>query len=286
MKLWLAKDNGVPIKEQLATQILLGIASGDISPGDKLPSRAELARRFDIHENTVSNAYRVLTERGLVEFRSGAGFYALGYFARTNKKDLASLAARFYSEAISMGYESADILRAVNYCAAAGKGNDYVVVEEDPALREIMIQEVRSRSGARVTGIHPLQIDAWKEAKCEFLALEDEKPRLGETIPTCRFLRVNSVTDALKSAARPSADALIAVVSGWEGFLKYSQTMLAAAAIDADSIVLRLTSEKDWKRGLDSASIIICDSLTASLLPESEKIRVFPIIASDSIEEI
>jgi DNA-binding transcriptional regulator YhcF (GntR family) len=66
MRLWLAKNSEVPLREQLATQIVLGITSGDLKSGERLPNTRELARRFSIHSNTVSAAYRELARLGRV----------------------------------------------------------------------------------------------------------------------------------------------------------------------------------------------------------------------------
>src|SRR5215210_5281601 len=78
MRLWLAKNSEVPLREQLATQIMLGITSGDLVSGERLPSTRDVARRFSIHSNTVSAAYRELARRGWVEFRKGSGVYVRG----------------------------------------------------------------------------------------------------------------------------------------------------------------------------------------------------------------
>src|ERR1051325_10212815 len=75
MRIWLSKNSEVPVREQLATQIVLGIVSRDLKPGQRLPSTRELARRFSIHSNTVSAAYRDLAGRGWVELRRGSGIY-------------------------------------------------------------------------------------------------------------------------------------------------------------------------------------------------------------------
>ena len=72
MRLWLSKNSEVPLREQLATQIILGIISEDLKPDQRLPSTREIARRFSIHSNTVSAAYRDLAERGWVEARRAA----------------------------------------------------------------------------------------------------------------------------------------------------------------------------------------------------------------------
>src|SRR2546423_15042925 len=75
MRLWLSKSSEVPLREQLVTQIRLGIISGDLSTRQRLPSTRELARRFRIHANTVSAAYRELHRNGWVDFRKGSGGY-------------------------------------------------------------------------------------------------------------------------------------------------------------------------------------------------------------------
>jgi GntR family transcriptional regulator len=63
MKLWISKNSEVPVAEQLTTQIMLAIHSGELKPNQKLPSTRELARRFALHSNTVNAAYRDLARR-------------------------------------------------------------------------------------------------------------------------------------------------------------------------------------------------------------------------------
>ena len=64
MRLWISKNSEVPIREQLVTQIVLGIVSNDLKIAERLPSTRDLARRYHIHANTVSSAYRELARRG------------------------------------------------------------------------------------------------------------------------------------------------------------------------------------------------------------------------------
>src|SRR5947199_2468149 len=75
MRLWLSKNSDVPLREQLVRQIMLGVVSDDLKPGQRLPSTRELARRFRIHSNTVSAAYRDLERAGWLEVRRGSGVY-------------------------------------------------------------------------------------------------------------------------------------------------------------------------------------------------------------------
>jgi len=56
-------------------KVMLGILSEDLPAGHKLPSIRSLARRYQIHSNTVSAAYRDLEDRGWLELRRGSGLY-------------------------------------------------------------------------------------------------------------------------------------------------------------------------------------------------------------------
>jgi DNA-binding transcriptional regulator YhcF (GntR family) len=38
MRIWLSKNNDVPVREQLVSQIIIGVVSNDLKPGQKLPS--------------------------------------------------------------------------------------------------------------------------------------------------------------------------------------------------------------------------------------------------------
>src|ERR1700691_1549231 len=75
MRLWLKKTGEVSLREQLITQVTLAILCKELLPGQRLPSTRDLARRFTIHANTASAAYRELERQGWLEFRHGSGVY-------------------------------------------------------------------------------------------------------------------------------------------------------------------------------------------------------------------
>jgi len=64
----------VPIYQQLRNQIVLGIASGALRPGEKLPTIRALALELGINMMTVSKAYQILKQEGYIasDRRSGA----------------------------------------------------------------------------------------------------------------------------------------------------------------------------------------------------------------------
>ena len=78
MRLWLNRSSEIWLREQLMTQVVLGILCRQILPGHRLPSTRELARRFGIHPNTASAAYRELEEGGESSCAKGAEFLQPG----------------------------------------------------------------------------------------------------------------------------------------------------------------------------------------------------------------
>lgn len=66
-------DNGVPVYEQIARQILFAIAAGGILAGEMIPSVRQMARDLAINPNTVARAYRQLQDDGVLEPIRGSG---------------------------------------------------------------------------------------------------------------------------------------------------------------------------------------------------------------------
>lgn len=69
------RDNSdVPIYIQLKNQIVQGISSGQIAPGEQLPTVRALADEMGINAMTVNKAYQLLKQEGYIytERRNGA----------------------------------------------------------------------------------------------------------------------------------------------------------------------------------------------------------------------
>ncbi len=61
--------------EQIVDQIEHQILSGNLNPGDKLPSERELGEQFGVSRTAVREAMKALTQRGLVEIHPGRGTF-------------------------------------------------------------------------------------------------------------------------------------------------------------------------------------------------------------------
>ena len=147
MRLWLSKNSEVPIREQLVTQIVLGIVSNDLKISERLPSTRDLARRYEIHANTVSAAYRELARRGWVEFRKGSGVYVRERADGKLEQQLAldQLVSRFFRNLREEGHTLADIQDAVRRAFSLQRPDRFVLLESDPELREILVAEIATR---------------------------------------------------------------------------------------------------------------------------------------------
>lgn len=71
----LLQNSGVPIYQQIATQLKTDILAGKYKEGEYLPSIRSLAQDLKISVITTMKAYEKLQDEGLVTAVQGKGFY-------------------------------------------------------------------------------------------------------------------------------------------------------------------------------------------------------------------
>jgi len=64
MLLQLNFSSDLPIYQQIRNQIVVGIASGELRPGDRMPTIRALAEESGINMMTVNKAYALLRQEG------------------------------------------------------------------------------------------------------------------------------------------------------------------------------------------------------------------------------
>jgi len=290
MRLWISKNSEVPIREQLVTQIVLGIVSNDLKEAQRLPSTRDLARRYDIHANTVSSAYRELARRGWVEFRKGSGVFVRARNDETLEQGLAldQLIARFFRNLREEGYSLADIRMGLERSLSVQRPDHFLLLEPDAELREILVAEISSVTTVKVTGAGPEDVDGAFIGAAP-LVLYGHMDQFADCIkPETDLLVLHSasIVERLSGQTRPSPESLVAIVSRWPEFLKWARTMLVAAGLDADALSFRDARERNWEKGLRSAAFVITDSLMAPRIPAGCEVKVFRILADESLKEI
>jgi DNA-binding transcriptional regulator YhcF (GntR family) len=290
MRLWISKNSEVPIREQLVTQIVLGIVSNDLKIAARLPSTRDLARRYDIHANTVSSAYRELARRGWVEFRKGSGVYVKARNDDTLEHGLGldQVIARFFRNLREDGYSLGEIQAGVKRSLSLQRPDHFLLLEPDPELRAILVAEVSMVTKVKVKGAGPEEVDGAMAGAAPLVLyghMDEFADRLKPETDVL-VLHSASVVESMRGQTRPPQDALVAIVSRWPEFLRWARTMLVAAGLDADALSFRDARERNWEKGLRSASFVITDSLMAPRIPAGCEVKVFRVLAESSLKEI
>ena len=99
MPVMVDRDSDVPPFEQVRVGVEALIATGELGPGDRLPTVRALAEQLGLAPNTVARAYRELEADGVVETRGrhGTRVAATGDAAR----QAIIAAARAYAERVA-----------------------------------------------------------------------------------------------------------------------------------------------------------------------------------------
>lgn len=120
----------VPKQNQKVYQIIFNrikesILSGELLPGDKLPSERELASRFNVSRTSIREALRALEIHGIIESRQGDGTFIK---ASEVKKVLEELSTAIHKTEDYLIYEMLEVRQALeSECAylAAYRANSY-----------------------------------------------------------------------------------------------------------------------------------------------------------------
>ncbi|MFB7370334.1 GntR family transcriptional regulator [Streptomyces sp. NPDC056222] len=73
------KSSGTPrpTAKEIAAVIRQQLVNGELGPGDQLPAARDLAKRYGVTLVKVQNAYRELSEEGLVVSQQGRGTFVI-----------------------------------------------------------------------------------------------------------------------------------------------------------------------------------------------------------------
>ncbi len=110
--------SGVPVYRQIIDQILGGIASGALSPGDQLPTVRQLAVDLAVNPNTVVRAYRELEIRGVLSTQQGVGTFITTLPVKPGdaerQRQLDQLVGSLMARAGSAGFTADDLIGRIN----------------------------------------------------------------------------------------------------------------------------------------------------------------------------
>lgn len=109
-------STSIPIYLQIIEQFKRQLATGVLSPGDKLPSQRELALELKVNANTVQRAYREMESLGLVETLRGQGTFIpenSQLVKETKVQMLTAVIDDFIQAMHDLGYEGDAILALI-----------------------------------------------------------------------------------------------------------------------------------------------------------------------------
>lgn len=272
MQLWFARGGEVTIREQLVTQVILGILSDDLAPGQRLPSTRELARRFRLHPNTVSAGYRRLERERWVEFRHGSGVYV-----RERKPELApssalaldQLISRLFVSARDLGAPLSTVRSRLRQWLELQPPDHFLLIEPDEELRRILAAEIGQAVAFPVQSCDLGNCPKSPDGAIP-VVLPNRAAAVRQALPEgadVLTLQVRSVPTSLAGWLPAPSGTLIGIASGWPDFLKLARTILNAAGFHPDALVFRDARKANWQRGLQQTAAVVCDTVTATCSP-------------------
>jgi GntR family transcriptional regulator len=287
VRFWITKNSELSVHEQLVRQVILAILSEDLPAGHKLPSTRAIARRYQIHANTVSTAWHHLVEQGWLELRKGSGLYVSPRHAPgADGAPLEQLLTGMLRAARALGHEPDDVLHRLERMLHPRCRARIVVVEPDPAMREILVAEI----GEHVTvPIETAELSALPGDEALIATLPTREAMVRQHLPPAAHLfplRLRSVRGSLEGQVRPSADAILTIVSRSSEFRQWARAILIAVGIEPDCLSEVDTVLPGWQERASAGSLSITDVVSSSLLPPACQRRVFRIISDASLAEL
>jgi GntR family transcriptional regulator len=293
MQLWFAHKSDVSIREQLVTQVVLGILSDDLVPGQRLPSTRELARRFHLHPNTVSAGYRQLEREQWVELRHGSGVFVRGSKPEASLSSalaLDQLIANLFRSARKAGTPLSSVRARLRQWLEMQPPDHFLLIEPDEELRRIVTAEIQQAVTFPVEscGLTDAPLREAMEGAIP-VALPSKARMVRKALPDgaeLLALQVRSVPSSLMGWLPAPRGTLVGIASRWPDFLKHARTVLIAAGLDPDALVLRDARKPNWDRGLAQTAAVVCDSVIANEIPKACRRIVFSLLSESSIVEL
>lgn len=295
MDIRISKESEVPLRQQVAEQIVLLIATEKLKPGQAMPSVRELARRLKIHHNTVSHAYAELVRRNWLLGKRGSNLVVrapraarIGE-ARTKAPDLDDLMNQTIAAARDRGYTLQQLRDKIRERMIAEPPDHLLVVEQEPGLRRLLQEELREALGLAAEGCTREELAANPGLAIGALivtpryALADVEPlgpRDRPAVPLS-FSGADEHVERIRKLKQPS---VVAVVSVSEAFRTTAQSLIAPATRRIHTI-MGVAWPLDSPAAVRGADVVFSDSIAFRELKRPKCFR-YRLISPASIEDV
>ncbi len=168
MEFFIDRELPVPLRTQLHGLIEYGIACGELTPGETLPSVRELAEKIGVAPMTVSQVYADLKVAGLIDARPGSGTFVTEsrqsrLAGRNDTANLHRQIEQLIDESHSLGIRATELVSMISsrifYRDSIGPRMRIVMVGLFPEATASYARFIAARLGRGVT-VEPLTISA------------------------------------------------------------------------------------------------------------------------------
>jgi DNA-binding transcriptional regulator YhcF (GntR family) len=292
MDIRISKESEVPLRQQLAEQIVFHIATGKLQPGQTLPSVRELARRLKIHHNTVSEAYQDLIRRMWLVGRRGSRVTVRaleeGVHPRT-ASGLDDLIKTLIRVAREQGYSLQSLRERVREILLGQPPDHILVVEADAGLRRLLREEIRAAINWPVEACSRVELAAnpglgiGALAVAAQYAIPDVNPLLPKDRPAIplEFSAADEQVEMIRQRREPS---VMAVVSVSEGFLQTAYRVLATAA-GSRHVLQQFLLPLPNTKALAAVDVVFADSIAVKEV-KHRGVVPYRLIAPDSLTDL
>ena len=292
MKILLSKSSDVPVRQQLAEQIIFLISTGEIRPGEQLPSVRALARQLKLHHNTVSEAYQELVERGWVSGRKGSRLTVgakEGSGGRAENGSLDGLINDCIQRAKENGFSLQALMARVRERLRAQPPDHILVVEDEPGLRAIIAKEVGERLEWAVEGCSLAELKANKELVVggQVCAPTYVLGKMRGLVPRDRpavAIEFADAKDSLAKIRKLEKPSVIGVVSVSQTLLNTARALLAPA-IGRKHTIRQVLVDGRSRADCGGLDLVFCDSLAMPIVKCPNKC-LYRLVAEDCFSQL
>jgi DNA-binding transcriptional regulator YhcF (GntR family) len=285
MEFFIDRELPVPLRTQLRGLIEYGIACGELTPGETLPSVRELAEKIGVAPVTVSQVYAELKAAGLIDARPGSGTFVTDSLqARlANRADASGLHRhidQLIDESHALGIRSTELVALISarvfYRDSIGPRFHIIVVGLFPEATSSYARFIAARLGSAVTA-EPLTIAALERedaAKARansadlVVTFANRHREVAALVPNTKVVTVSFTPAEETRMALALLDSLasLAVVSRFPEFLPVMKSGVQRFAPHVREIAATSVETRGFEQVIANASVVVYASGAESVL--------------------
>lgn len=303
MRITVSRSLGIPLATQIRDQIVAAIATGDLAPGDRLPTIRQLAEFLDLNRNTVAQVYRLLEQGGYVRTRRGGGTRVADNAATADAVRIGALRQRVQTalrDAEDHGFTSKEFAELAYYEAAQTQGAPPVrilVVDEYAGEVEFLCSTIGSTlpdSTVRGLLLHDLELAAAEGNIAEvanadfalvpFYSLERATGLLSEANLPVLAAGVGPSLASLRRISKIRAEDKVAIVCTEPTGPECMERSLRRAGIKFSAVRHGHIGEDDLSAVISECDVIIASHGSARVIQElaaSTPVLMYSTLVSD-----